>query len=301
MVYIRSRKVKGKMYNMLVKSIKKDGKVKQIFLKHIGKGKLVQEEKDAIINSYFKKDVVVVTNSLVSYQELKEITNLTKEIKEKNRDLTEIEKEKNKERFNVNFIYNSNSIEGNSLTKEQVYSLTHDGVVPEGKTLKEIHETENMQEALKFIDSYKEEISEKFIKKLHSIVQKNIEKETLGKYKIRQNYIAGSDHLPTPPVFVKERMRDLVDWYHKYKKKLHPMELSSAFHIKFLVIHPFTDGNGRTARLIQNKILKDRGYLSIIFPVGDKLRYYAVIKNALQGSAEPFIKYMLKLYKKSYT
>ena len=301
MAFITKRKIKGKYYYALVESHRDKNKVRQKFIAHIGSKKPTEMEVGCIINSYKGKDFILkdYRNNVLPYSEVSKLNNLIGDYRKNEKRLLATELGQRKESFLVGFVHNTNSIEGNSLTEEEVYLLTHDGIAPKEKTLKEIHETENMKEAYDFISAYKGHVSTNLTKDLHRLVQKNIETETLGKVKIKQNYVTGSDHLPTPPIFTNKRMKQLISWKNKNEGILHPVELASLFHLQFLIIHPFMDGNGRIGRLLHNLILMQSKLPPMIFYNNEKQNYYETIKNGLQGTPIPFLKFCYKMYLKN--
>jgi Fic family protein len=300
MAFIKERTVKGKKYYALVESIKKNGKPLHKTLASLGSRKPRKIELEILQSNLKNKDKLTIDMPQLDTEQKKRADKLNKEMKTQLLGYSKIELMNFIKKFDVDFCYNTNSIEGSTVTHEEVGFIAEHKQSVEGRSLKEIHETENMLEALEFSRKYKGKINEKLIKKLHSIVQKNIEVETLGQYKRIPNYIIGVDYWPTHPALVNERMRGLVNWYAFNKTKFHPIELASIFHLKFVMIHPLTDGNGRVARLLFNLILQVHRYHPIIFSVDNKRTYYSVIKNAEQGTYKPFLEYIIKQFIRTY-
>ena len=198
-------------------------------------------------------------------------------------------------RWHKQYIYNTNSIEGNTMTEKEI-----EDYLKQGKNKKvskrEIHETNNMSEAIQFLKLKRnEEISEQLINELHFMVQKSIA-ENPGKHKTFYNYI--KPKTPTTPFgHVKERMRMLIEWYNQNKNKLEPFVLASIFHMQFEMIHPYPDGNGRVGRLIMNHILERENYLPLTITEKSKQVYY----NALANRSIPqFLLYILSLFIEEY-
>ena len=300
MVFIKERTVKGKKYYALVETIKKGGKSRHKTIASVGRRKPNKIEIKILQSNLKNEDKLAVDSPQLDTDQKKRVNALNNEMKTQLASYSKIELANFTKKFDVDFCYNTNSIEGSTITHEEVGFIAEHKQSIEGRSLKEIHETENMLEALEFSRKYKSKINEKLIKKFHSIVQKNIEVETLGQYKRVPNYIIGVDYWPTHPALVNERMRGLVNWYAFNKTKFHPLELASIFHLKFVMIHPFTDGNGRVARLLFNIILKLHKYHPVIFSVNNKRDYYSVIKNAEQGTYKPFLKYIIKQFVRTY-
>ena len=176
--------------------------------------------------------------------------------------------------------------------------MVETGQVISGKSIRETHEVENMLAAIKFTETYKGGVSERFIKDIHAIVQKNIDKETLGRYKRVPNYIGS--HYPTHPAFVAKRMQEEIAWYRRNKTKIHPFELALIMHLKLVTIHPFTDGNGRCARLVHNFILQKGGFTPLIYSNERKMEYYLALNLANQGELKPFVEHSISEYAKTY-
>ncbi|MFD3261369.1 Fic family protein [Paenibacillus lentus] len=103
-------------------------------------------------------------------------------------------------------------------------------------------------------------MGEDTIKNIHYLVMKGIDKEFAGRYRLNNVVISGSKHVPLSYIQVTSEMEKMLAWYDDVKEKLHPIELAALFHFKFVYIHPFRDGNGRTARLLMNLILMQHGY-----------------------------------------
>ncbi|WP_334073614.1 MULTISPECIES: Fic family protein [Paenibacillus] len=173
--------------------------------------------------------------------------------------------------YRVEWTYHSNAIEGNSLTLLETKLVLEDGLTIGGKKLREHFEVVHHSEAIDYVQDIvdrKIELTEFVIKSLHHLVLKNIDDE------------------------LSEKMEQLVRWYYEQKDKLHPVQLAAEFHFRFVYIHHFNDGNGRTARLLMNLILMKYGYPPAILKseTRDRLRYYETLEAAsVQSGLEPFV------------
>ncbi|MBI2464158.1 Fic family protein [Candidatus Peregrinibacteria bacterium] len=196
------------------------------------------------------------------------------------------------EKLRIDWTYNSNAIEGNTLTYGETAFFLREGLTSEGKPLKDYLEAKNHAEAIDYLlDVIKgeREITESFIKELHALLLKNIDftyakgangqliKKPLnaGKYKILPNNvltISGKIHKYTDPIHVKDEMEKLIKWFNK-EKSINEIEKACVFHYKFVAIHPFDDGNGRMARLLMNLILMKFGYPSCIIKNVNRKKY----------------------------
>ncbi len=203
-----------------------------------------------------------------------------------------------KERFEIELAYNSNAIEGNSLTLKETYLVINEGVTVKGKPLKDHLEAKNHQEALDYLYELIEKdkhntFSENLIKSLNQIVQQNIDREWAGRYRNSGVIIGGSDHRPPEAIDVPALMSGLIKWYSKNKNQ-NPVELASIIHHKLVNIHPFFDGNGRTSRLVMNIILMQSGFPLVVVLKSDRRRYYAALSSADKGNYSPFVDFIAR-------
>jgi Fic family protein len=209
-------------------------------------------------------------------------------------------------KIKVEWTYNSNAIEGNTLTlQETSYFLQH-GLTSKGKPLKDYLEAKNHTEAIDWLkDIIKENrpISEGLIKEFHAFLLKGIDyvwigppenkikkKITPGKYKTKQNHVLtleGEIHYYCEPIKVQEEMEKLVRLINK--SDYHPIELAAIAHYKLVAIHPFDDGNGRVSRLLMNLILMKEGYLPVIIKQEKREEYYRSLMKADKGNTDDFI------------
>ena len=174
-----------------------------------------------------------------------------------------------KQQFAIEMTYNSNAIEGNSLTLKETTWVIQDGLTIKGKSLKDHLEAKDHYDALEFLyetveHNTQQTISEVFIRTLHQLVVRETEREDAGKYRAVNVMIMGADHTPPDVSEVSLRMHDFIQWIKMNQKKLHPIELAALIHHTLVYIHPFADGNGRTARLIMNLTLMHVGYPLVI-------------------------------------
>ncbi|NFE95949.1 Fic family protein [Clostridium botulinum] len=209
-----------------------------------------------------------------------------------------------KKYFDVELTYNSNAIEGNTLTVTETKVILEDGItIGKGKTLREHLEVINHKEAIDYIDdivSKDIDISERVIKDLHYIILKSINNKNAGKYRDTNVLISGSRHRPVEHILVAEKMQELIKWYKENKEKLHPIELAAEFHFRYVYIHPFIDGNGRSVRLLMNLILMRNGYPISVIKNEDRDEYMKALEKAsTTGDAKDFINIVANAVDKS--
>lgn len=196
-----------------------------------------------------------------------------KEQLDNRRPLTSGELQRLRDEFLVEYTYNSNAIEGNTLTLKET-ALVLEGVTIDRKPLKEHLEAVGHRDAFLYIQQLvtdKIPLSESVIKQIHTLVLMD-KPEDRGIYRRVPVRIMGAAHQPPDPVLVPEQMETLIKEFSN--KKLHPIENAALFHLKFEGIHPFIDGNGRTGRLIINFTLIQNGYPPIDVKFADRRRYY---------------------------
>jgi len=226
------------------------------------------------------------------------------EILNSHRPLSSIVVAKLKEQFAVEMTYNSNAIEGNRLTLKETYLVIGEGMTFKGKSLKDHLEAKNHFEAIQFLYELIEHdkrhtISERLIRSLQQLIVKESDPTIAGSYRSGSVMISGSKHRPPDPTDVPILMGELIKWVQSKSKNLHPIELAAIFHHKIAHIHPFFDGNGRTARLAMNVLLMQKGYPLVIILKNDRKKYYDVLEKADKGKLEPLVKFIAQAVEKS--
>ncbi len=187
-----------------------------------------------------------------------------------------------REKLFLEWTYNSNAIEGNTLTINET-KVVLEGITVGGKTLREHLEVINHQEAIFYVEDIvknDEPFSEWQIRNLHRLVLKAIDDRYAGVYRDQQVYISEATHTTPPPIIIQEKMDRLMNWYNKEAQNLHPIERGIMLHVIFVGIHPFIDGNGCTSRLLLNLELMKAGYPPIIIRVENRLAYYNALDKA---------------------
>ena len=223
--------------------------------------------------------------------------NFKKQLLDAKRPLPEYTLRSLREKLFLEWTYNSNAIEGNTLTINET-KVVLEGITVGGKTMREHLEVINHQEAISYVEDIvrKEDLfSERQIKNLHHLVLKGIDDSNAGVYRDQQVFISGAQHTPPAPFKIQEQMDNLFKWYEGEAQLLHPIVRGSILHVIFVGIHPFIDGNGRTARLLLNLELMKSGYPPVIIRVENRLAYYnALDKSHTTEDYEDFIELVSK-------
>ena len=169
--------------------------------------------------------------------------------------------------LDIEYTYESNRIEGNTLTLQETALVVNEGVTISGKSMREHLEAINHAEAISYIkDIAKQdiEISERTIKEIHALILHGIDRENAGRYRTVPVMISGSTHMPPQPYLIEKQMEDFILRFKQMEaEKVHPVLIAAYLHDELVRIHPFIDGNGRTSRLLMNLYLLRHGYVII--------------------------------------
>lgn len=199
--------------------------------------------------------------------------------------------------INLEWTYNSNGIEGNTLTLRET-QIVLEGITVGGKTLREHLEAINHEKAIEYIEDLVKEknpVTEWNIKNIHQLVLKEIDDKNAGKYRSENVAIMGATHTPPDHLIVPELMEKLILNYQKWNK-YHPIIKAALIHGELVKIHPFIDGNGRTSRLVMNLSLMNSGYLPVIIKKENRLEYYNALDKAhTTGDYTDFVKLVTNL------
>lgn len=198
---------------------------------------------------------------------------------------------KMREYFTIQYTYQSNKIEGNTLTFQETELVVNKGITINGKSMQEHLEAINHAEAASYlVDLVKDytKFSARILRELHSLILRGIDRDNAGIYRNVPVRISGSQHTPPQPYLLDKLMEDYFKYYQSQYRNLHPVILAAEMHERLVSIHPFIDGNGRTSRLVMNLILLQNGYPIAILK-GDqnkRLDYYKALE-AVQIDANP--------------
>ncbi len=206
--------------------------------------------------------------------------------------------------FRVELTYTSNAIEGNTLTRRETALVVEKGLAVGGKSLTEHLEAINHANAIDWIRAQvkrnPEDLDERDILEIHAAVLKGIDDTNAGRYRNIRVRISGSTVVLPNPLKVPDLMAALVDWLRQ-PGELHPVELAAEAHYRLVTIHPFVDGNGRTARLLMNMILLMNGYPAAIIQKRERLAYIGSLEKAqLGGSKEDYLRLISRAVGRSF-
>jgi excisionase family DNA binding protein len=199
----------------------------------------------------------------------------------------------------IAYTYNTNAIEGNTLTLQETLLVIREGITIHGKSLSEHLEAKNHPKAIAYIENMANSpIEETNILELHNLLFSGF-CEGAGSYRNGQVYIEGSYFIPPPAFEVPQLMRELLEWLKKNPEELRPIELAAVFHYKFVAIHPFDDGNGRVGRLLMNLLLIKYGYCLTVIKTADRRRYYDSLKKADHDNYKSLVNFIARCVEQS--
>ena len=209
-----------------------------------------------------------------------------------------------REQFALELTYNSNAIEGNSLTLKETFFVINEGLTIKGKPMRDHLEAKDHFEALEYLYKFaekegKQNFSEVTLRTLHQLVLRETESGEAGKYRTGNVMITGSSHTPPDALEIPQKIKELFEWFRKYKNKIHIVELSAIVHHKITGIHPFADGNGRTARLVMNLLLLQNGYPMTVVLNNDRRKYYDALSKADRGDYSVFVRFIAQAVERS--
>ncbi len=306
-MFIEIRKVgKKKKKYYLAHSFREYGKIKKI-RRYLGLNlskkqieKIRKRAEELILKQI--EDLKIIKDpfkNILSERELKQLGSL------KAKGLIKIDHLSEEEwlRFSEIFSYDTNAIEGSSITKKEAIKIIEKDKWPEDATKWEISETYGVVEAVKYIRKTKVHISLNLIKKLHNIVFKN-SKSFAGKLRkkgtevVIKNRFGDIVHRGAPSTKITQLLTELVNCYNKYKNKYPALILATVIHNQFETIHPFQDGNGRVGRLLLNNILLKHNLPPVNIELKHRMEYYEALQDYQhKGNLRPMINLILKEYK----
>jgi len=201
--------------------------------------------------------------------------------------------------FAIKFIFNSNNIEGSKIPEQAVKKIIETGNLGY-KNKNEAREALNSIDAFEYLKDFNFNLES--IKRLYYILTKKLLMDNRNPYPrgFKTVDLVVGNSPTSDPKDVKRELEELIKWYKKNKKKIHPLILAYDFHLEYERIHPFRDANGRTGRLILNKILIQNGYPPIIVHKENKESYFNAIASARDGRKKKYYQFMLKQTNKSY-
>jgi len=222
---------------------------------------------------------------------------------QKHRPLSKSLVAKLREQFSIEMTYNSTAIEGNTMTLQETFLVLKEGITIKGKSFEEHLEIKNHSEALRYLYAIIDQkknllISHKLVRDIHALVVRAQDHAQPGSYRAVEVRISGSQHVPPAGYLVSSQMNSFIKKYSRMSK-LHPVEYAAWLHYDVVSIHPFLDGNGRTARLLMNLALMQKGYPLVILLKNDRKKYYRLLEEGRTKDLAGFVNFIAQAIERS--
>ncbi|MBU2100102.1 Fic family protein, partial [Candidatus Micrarchaeota archaeon] len=278
MVFVEERKKGKRIQYYLVKTFREKGKVKK-------KSIFLGTDLDSTQLEKLKEDATIELGEIdfgkvLNKKEIEEF----EEIKNKlNKEIESFAPESFYQHFLTEYTYDSNAIEGSSLTLEETNNVLFEEISPKNKPLKHVQEAKNHKKAYDYVMGLEEEkLSQDLICEIQKTVVENTLSEHLKKFegKLRGVNVRVGLHIAPPYYSVPRKLGSLIKWFNANYKKYNPIVIAAYFHSEFENIHPFVDGNGRTGRLLMNFMLKNAGFPPITIFFKYRQEYYNSLEKA---------------------
>lgn len=306
MAFVSIKTINGKKRQYLECSVRMPaGNVRKfsVYMKDFPLDKTLQEKYSKILKEKMTTAYVsavteyYVNTSIFTKDQIKKLEEMKVNYKELIKKLTTKQYQDIIDRFTVNFTYESNALEGNSLTLKDVTMLFHENTTTTNTNIRDVHETLNTRKALEALFYHKIKIREKDILAVHETLVKDT--GVSRGYKKFPNFLLGRAVDTTPPELVPKEMQKLIEEYHE-NKRIHPLQKAALFHAHFEKIHPFEDGNGRVGRILLNAILLEHGYPPLIIRKTQRIAYFEALAAADKNHCEKLFWFLIEKYKKTY-
>lgn len=290
MVTIKKKVLKGQTYYYLEHNIRKGKHVqtKDLYLGRKIPSNIEEIKKNFLDDIY--KEKWYQTADRIRERYSKEQKRIPESVRKKELD-----------NFAIKFTYDTQRIEGSTLTHRETADLLERGITPKNKPLRDVKEAEAHRDLFYEILKEKKEISFQIVLDWHWKLFHITKPDIAGKIRKYQVAISGSNFMPPSPVEVYPMLIDFFKWYNKNKNKLHPIELAAMAHLRFVTIHPFGDGNGRISRLVMNFILNRKKYPMLDIPYKERKSYYnALERSQVKDEDRIFVQWLIKRYIKEH-
>ncbi|MBI4146133.1 Fic family protein [Candidatus Woesearchaeota archaeon] len=286
MATIRKRTIGKQTYYYLEHTIRKEGKIEKRE-HYLGKQlpKNIEDLKKQFLSQLYQERWYPVLDKIKQAfaQDVKQtpISARTEEI----------------EKFAIHFTYDTQRIEGSTLSLRETADLLERGITPKSKPIRDVKEAEAHKALFDEMLKTKKDISYPLVLYWHKKLLQHTKPDIAGKIREHQVAISGSKFLPPSPVEVYPLLRNFFKWYDKDKSTLHPTVLAALVHLKFVTIHPFGDGNGRISRLLMNFVLHRKNYPLLNIHYEDRAGYYTALERAqIKRMDFIFIQWFIKKY-----
>lgn len=274
------------LYYYLQHSARINGKIKK-FEQYLGN--TIPENMDEIENNLFNEIRIEKYGQKLNQIRIKHVKH------EKELPKSSLEKEKNI--FNVEFTFNTQKIEGSTLSLQETALLLENNTTPSNKPIEDVIEARNHNLLLQKIMAKHQNITFETMLQWHKELFSQTKGDIAGQIRTHGVKITGSSFVPPSPVELSLLVDEFFTWYAENSTKIHPVELAGLTHLKLVTIHPFADGNGRISRLLMNTILYQQKFPMIDIKYQHRLQYYkALEKSQVSEKDHYFLDWFLSYY-----
>ncbi|MBU0977446.1 MAG: Fic family protein [Nanoarchaeota archaeon] len=290
MVHIKKRTVSGKGYYYLEHSLRVGEKVgnKTKYLGGSTPQNIEKLKKEFMLELYKEKWFSDFEKIKARYQREQKSVPSSAKIKEK-------------QTFAVKFTYNTQRIEGSTLSLRETANLLERGITPKEKPISDVLEAEAHKDVFLEMLDYKKDLSLQIVLFWHKKLFEKTKQDIAGKIRNHQVAISGSKFVPLMPAEIETELKEFFDWYNKNKGKLNAVELAALVHLKFVTIHPFADGNGRISRLMMNFVLHKQNYPMLDIVYEKRSSYYTALERSqIKKDNSPFLNWFFRRYLQEY-
>jgi len=290
MVKIRKKVLKGQTYYYLEHSMREGKRVQK---KEIYLGKKIPSDMAEIRKNFL--------DEIYRDKWYADIDRIKQRFSGERNKMPKSIREKELQNFTTRFTYNTQRIEGSTLTRRETADLLESGITPKSKPVRDVQEAEAHRDLFYEILKSKSDLSLQLVLNWHWKLFNVTKPDIAGQIRKYQIAISGSKFMPPSPVEVYPMLTEFFKWYNKNKERLHPIELAALAHLKFVTIHPFGDGNGRITRLVMNFILNRKKYPLLDITYEGKNSYYnALERSQIKKDDRIFLQWFAKKYIKEY-
>jgi Fic family protein len=290
MVTVVKKTIKGNAYYYLVHTMRVNGKFAQ---KEQYLGTTIPKDIERVKRQFLYR--LDKTRWFDDFEKIKRKYNSEQKLTPKSA------KEKALREFSVRFTYNTQRIEGSALTLRETALLLEDRVSPSGKPIEDAIEAEAHSKVFFEMLKLKTDLSQRLVQDWNWKLLKDTKPDVAGQIRKQGVRISASKFVPPSPVELQPLLNEFFSWYNRAEGKANPVELAALVHLKFVTIHPFTDGNGRISRLMMNYVLHKNGYPMLNIEYRGRTSYYGSLERSQMNRDErPFMIWFFRRYRREY-
>ncbi len=278
-----------------------EGKNTYYYLEHTVRSGKTSIRKDLYLGKNIPKDIDAIKNTFLHdiYKErwYPKLDNIKKNYAKEQNKTPKSAKTKNMYDFAVKFTYDTQRIEGSTLTLRETADLLDKGITPGNRSITDVKEAELHEELFYTILEQEKDLSLQTILYWHKELFGETKQDIAGKIRSHQVMISGSRFTPPFPAELFILLKEFFRWFNKNKNSLHSVELAALTHLKFVSIHPFSDGNGRISRLMMNFVLHRKGYPMMNIEYRTRSSYYTALERSqVKVQEHIFIQWFFRNY-----